>query len=128
MIVYLLGISFLVLVIISQNAYGLRLFPSIQADEVFFPEYLRNDTVLVNPLGYSAATALCENGDELTAGGYYIDFTSPQTLDKVHIYVDRPILLETDTSSQEGWQAGLANNQNETVGITASALCADFTS
>jgi hypothetical protein len=128
MIVYLVCITFLVLAAISQNAHGLRLFPSIQADEFIFPEYIRNDTVLVNPFDHSAAIALCENGDELTAGGYYIDFTSPQILDKVHIYVDRPVLLETDTSSQEGWQTGLASNQNETVSITASVLCADLTS
>lgn len=126
-IIFLICASILVSVIISQNAHGLRLFPAVQADEVILPEYVRNDTVLVNPFGHSAATALCENGDELTAGGYHIGFTSPQILDKVHVYVDRPVLLETDTSSREGWQAGVANNQNKTVSITASALCADFT-
>ena len=124
----LLCASFMVLVTISHDAFGLRLFPTIPADEIIATEYIKNDTVLVNPFSEAAANASCENGDAITAGGYSIGFSSPGTLENVYLYADKPIHLETDTSSQEGWQSGVANDQNETVSITASVLCTDITS
>jgi hypothetical protein len=124
----LLCASLIVSFTISHDAYGLRLFPTIPADEIIATEYSKSDTVFVNPFSESAATALCENGDAITAGGYSIGFSSPGTLENVYIYADKPVHLETDTSSQEGWQAGVANDQNETVSITASVLCTDITS
>jgi hypothetical protein len=124
----LLCASFVVSGSVSYDAYGLRLFPTAPANEIIATEYTKNDTVLVNPFSEAAATTLCENGDAITAGGYSIGFGSLGTLENVYIYADKPIHLETDTSSQEGWQTGLVNDQNETVSITATVLCTDITS
>jgi hypothetical protein len=118
----------MVSVTIAQDVYGLKLFPTIQSNEFISTEYSKNDTVSVNPFSKAAAIALCENGDAIVAGGYSIGFSLLGALDNIFIYADKPIHLETDTSSQEGWQAGLANDQNETVSITATVLCTDITS
>jgi hypothetical protein len=89
LVLYFLFASFLFLLLITQNAHGLRLFPAIQANEIIVSEYIRNDTVFVNPFNYSAATAFCENGDELTSGGYYLGFNSPGILEYMYTQLDQ---------------------------------------
>ena len=128
-IAYLLFASFLISVTISQDAHGSRLFPGIPADETFATSYVKDNTVSVEPFETSAATALCENGDAFISGGYSIGFSSAENLgSSVFIYLNQPVHLEMETTSQEGWRTGVANNQNQTITITASVLCTDLTS
>ncbi len=131
LIAYLVVASFLISVDLSKDAYGS--FPGVPSDETssyttgMTSSYTKNATVSIEPFDNSAATALCENGDVFKSAGYHVGSMSPESLNSIFIYVDQPVHQETETTSQDGWRIGLVNNQNRTVTITASVLCADVT-
>jgi hypothetical protein len=90
--------------------------------------YIVTDSVKVNPSSNATAKAFCENGDGLVSSGYSISgFTSVQSASDTMVYVNQPLRQKNTTAIFEGWEAGLLNNGNATVTITAQGLCLDLT-
>jgi hypothetical protein len=97
--------------------------------------YINNSTAIAKRGSSNITTIFCDKGDTSLSGGYSVTFERGKNLTNLFIYANHPTgnttYLQDPTSRestkffQEGWEAGLLNNGNEDVRITAVVLCAN---
>jgi hypothetical protein len=89
--------------------------------------YIKMKTAIVVPYDNESAIASCNDGDGIISGGYSIRFTSAESVFDTMIYSNHPAQELNETGYFEGWEAGIVNKGNETVGISAVSLCLNLT-
>ena len=89
--------------------------------------YIRTKTAIVMPYDFESARTFCNDGDGIISGGYSIRFISVESIFDTMLYSNHPAQEVNETGYFEGWEAGIVNKGNETVGITATSLCLNLT-